>query len=443
MKHTTSGLPTVVIGAGPVGLAMAAHLKERELPFIVLESGAGVGAAIQEWGHVQLFSPWRYNIDDAARKLLETTEWVSPDPEILPSGQELIDNYLIPLEQALGSSLKAQHTVLAVTRFQMDKTKTTGRESAPFVVRVKDQDGQVFDVLAQNVIDASGTWRTPNPLGSGGIPAVGEEMARRYGHITSPLPNVNANKEQFAGKRVLVVGGGHSAANTILELAELKLHESDTQVEWLSRSKDLSRVYGGGDNDELAARGALGSRLRELVTSGVVTVHTSSQIVSFHVEEDVRVRTDTPAGSEELVVDVVIPATGFRPDLSMLSELRLSLDDSVEAPSKLGPLIDPEFHSCGTVEPHGEKVLAHPEPGFYIVGMKSYGRAPTFLMATGYEQVRSIAAALAGDRVAADNVHLELPETGVCSANLPTPSIATPSGLGAKLSITPGGACCS
>lgn len=102
----------------------------------------------------------------------------------------------------------------------------------------------------------------------------------------------------------------------------------------------------------------------------------------------------------------------------MLSELRLNLDPAVEAPAQLGPLIDPEFHSCGSVEPHGERVLAHPEKNFYVVGMKSYGRAPTFLMATGYEQVRSIAASLAGDRDAADAVHLELPETGVCTTDL-------------------------
>src|SRR5699024_4346353 len=117
----------------------------------------------------------------------------------------------------------------------------------------------------------------------------------------------------------------------------------------------------------------------------------------------------------ELQADRIIAATGFRPELSMLSELRLNLEESGEAPRQLGPLSDPEVHSCGTVSAHGEKILAHPEKNFYIVGMKSYGRAPTFLMATGYEQVRSIAAALSGDSQAADRVELELPETGVCS----------------------------
>ena len=117
-------------------------------------------------------------------------------------------------------------------------------------------------------------------------------------------------------------------------------------------------------------------------------------------------------------MDLLVPATGFRPNLDMLREIRLDLDPAVEAPRELGPLIDPEFHSCGTVTPHGARLLSHPEKDFYITGMKSYGRAPTFLMATGYEQVRSIAAALAGDQQAADNVELVLPETGVCSTDL-------------------------
>src|SRR5215210_1064410 len=101
----------------------------------------------------------------------------------------------------------------------------------------------------------------------------------------------------------------------------------------------------------------------------------------------------------------------------MLRELRLGFDPAVEAPTALAPLIDPNLHSCGTVPPHGVDELAHPEPGFYIVGMKSYGRAPTFLLLTGYEQARSVVAALAGDWAAARDVQLDLPETGVCNSN--------------------------
>jgi hypothetical protein len=103
----------------------------------------------------------------------------------------------------------------------------------------------------------------------------------------------------------------------------------------------------------------------------------------------------------------------------MTRELRLDLDPWLESPRALAPMIDPNLHSCGTVPPHGYKELAHPEPGYFAVGIKSYGRAPTFLMATGYEQVRSVVAHLAGDEVAANDVRLVLPETGVCTTDIP------------------------
>jgi hypothetical protein len=119
-----------------------------------------------------------------------------------------------------------------------------------------------------------------------------------------------------------------------------------------------------------------------------------------------------------VVVDTIVNSTGFRPDHEMVGELRLDLDPILGSTRDLAPLIDPNQHSCGTVPPHGVDELQHPEPAYYAVGAKSYGRAPTFLLATGYEQARSVVAALAGDWEAARDVQLNLPETGVCSSNL-------------------------
>lgn len=417
MQNNTTELPVIIIGAGPVGLAAAAHLHARGLRPLVLEAGASVAAAIRDWGHTRLFSPWRYNIDEAARRLLEADGWQEPDLEALPTGHELVDDYLTPLAAALKDVIRTGSRVVAVSREDIDKTRSANRDSTPLLVRVALADGSYNDVQARSVIDASGTWSRPNPLGRSGLPAPGETRAAASGLITQSLPAVTgAERERFAGRHVLVVGAGHSAANTLLDLAELAEEVPETRISWAVRSADVSSAYGGESDDELAARGALGSRLRALVESGVIDVHTSFVISGFEVCGD-RLRVLTTE-AKDLTVDVLVPATGFRPDLSILSELRLELDPAVEAPRQLGPLIDPEFHSCGSVEPHGEQVLSHPEPGFYIVGMKSYGRAPTFLMATGYEQVRSIAAALAGDRAAADAVHLDLPETGVCSTDL-------------------------
>ena len=416
-----SALPVAVIGSGPVGLAAAAHLIERGLTPVIFEAGDAPAAAVSAWGHIRLFSPWQYDVDAAARRLLAGTGWQEPVADTLPTGAELVEQYLRPLAAlpAIRSVLHTSSEVLAVSREGMDKTRTGGRDIAPFLVRVRDAEGKITDHRARAVIDASGTWNTPNPLGQAGLAAPGEAEAYAAGLITAPLPDVaGRDRARFAGKHVLVVGAGHSAANTLLALGELAEQEPGTRISWAIRSSSAAGVYGGGDLDGLPARGALGSRLHALVQDGRIELHTSFTVTGFESAQTLAVMGATPSGEAQLEVDLLVPATGFRPNLDMLREIRLDLDPAVEAPRALGPLIDPEFHSCGTVEPHGARLLSHPEKDFYVTGMKSYGRAPTFLMATGYEQVRSIAAALAGDQKAADDVQLVLPETGVCSTDL-------------------------
>ena len=432
-----SNHPVVVIGAGPIGLAAAAHLLERGQDVVVLEAGASAGAAMGGWGHIKLFSTWRYNIDAASRRLLETPvegdagfegyagDWVAPRQTKLPTGAEMVSEYLVPLaaHPSLVPLIKYRHRVTAVTRVLgsgggVDLSRSAGRDDSLFLVR-SVVDGSPVDVLARAVIDASGTWHSPNPAGRSGILAIGEDAARSAGVITSPLPDVlGSDAWRFAGKTVLVLGAGHSAANTLLALGRLRQQHPATTILWgLRGTVNPVRLYGGGAADELPARGQLGTSLRRVVKNGDISIVENVAVASISASA-VGGTELALADGRTLAADVVVPATGFRPDLSILAELRLDLDPIVEAPHELGPLIDPEFHSCGTVSAHGERVLSHPEKNFYIVGMKSYGRAPTFLMATGYEQVRSIVAALAGDRVAADAVELELPETGVCSTDL-------------------------
>jgi thioredoxin reductase len=442
-------LPVAVIGAGPVGLAAAAHLLERGLDPLVFEAGPTAGAAIEQWRHIRLFSPWRFNLDAAALRLLEAAGWESPRPTALPYGGELIDSYLAPLAALpqIASRLQTGARVVAVTRQGLDKTHVRNRDTTPFVVRVEHGDGETRDHTVAAVIDASGTWSRRNPLGTSGLPAIGEDAAAD--RISAPLPDVTGRERQsFAGRRVLVVGAGHSAANTLISLADLAKEEPDTTILWAVRGNSAAKVYGGGDSDGLPARGQLGGRVRRLVEAGKIELHTGFGIASLKAL-DTGVTVEAVDG-RTLEADVVVPCTGFRPDLDILREVRLNLDPAVEAPLELGPLIDPEFHSCGTVPPHGAKLLAHPEKDFYIVGMKSYGRAPTFLLATGYEQVRSVVAALAGDREAADAVHLELPETGVCSTDagiscdVPAPAVGRPTAAGAvPPSASAESGCCS
>jgi hypothetical protein len=192
-----------------------------------------------------------------------------------------------------------------------------------------------------------------------------------------------------------------------------------TALIWAARNADLRRAFGGGAADQLPERGALGMRVRALVEEGRIAVLKTFAIDAIADTGDgLRVRGADDLGQREVNVDELIVCTGFRPDLDMLREVRLDLDSKLECPAALATLIDPNIHSCGTVRPHGAEELQQPEPGLFIAGMKSYGRAPTFLLATGYEQVRSIAAWLAGDVEAARRVELDLPETGVCSSDL-------------------------
>ncbi|TCB97335.1 FAD-dependent oxidoreductase [Micromonospora zingiberis] len=405
--------PVVVIGAGPVGLAAAAHLHERGLPFTVLEAGPSAGAAVAEWGHVRLFSPWRYNIDHAARRLLEAAGWAAPDPETLPTGADLVEAYLRPLATLpqLAPHVRYDAPVTAIGRVGVDRVTTAGRENTPFVVRLAT--GQ--DVLASAVIDASGTWRTPNVLGATGLPAHGETDPQTAMLIEGALPDVlGADRDRFAGRHTVVVGAGHSAANTLLALAELAEQEPGTTITWGTRGGSIDRALGGGDADALPGRGALGTGIKLLVDSGRVQLVTGFAVHT--VAAAGRHAELTAADGRILTADRIIAATGFRPDHTIAAELRLDLDPVLGCTRTLAPLIDPNEHSCGTVRPHGVDELTQPESGYFAVGMKSYGRAPTFLMATGYEQVRSITAAFAGDWTAAHDVQLDLPETGVCSA---------------------------
>lgn len=413
-------LPVAVIGAGPIGLAAAAHLVEQGIDFTVLEAGGEVAASVRLWGHTRLFSPWRHLIDPASRRLLEAAGWVAPaDEGRAPTGRELVDDYLAPLATLpqIAPRIRFGSRVVAVTREGMDRTRTAGRAQTPFLLRVRADDGTLSEITARAVIDASGTYTTPNPLASTGLDPIGAADVDDL--VLHALPDVlGVDRAALAGRHTVVVGAGHSAANTLIALARLAEDEPATRVTWLIRNPSAVRVSASPD-DELADRAQLRSRVDHLVRTGRIGLVDSFEIsrVERHAE-GIRLVGRRHGEEAFLDADVVVNATGFRPDLSMLREVRLELDDIVEAPTRLAPLIDPNLHSCGTVAPHGFAELRHPESGFFLVGMKSYGRAPTFLLATGYEQVRSITAWLAGDMAAASQVQLTLPATGVCSTDL-------------------------
>ncbi|PRY02392.1 FAD-dependent oxidoreductase [Allonocardiopsis opalescens] len=427
------GHPVVVVGAGPVGLAAAAELAERGVPVLVLERGAAAGAAVREWGHVRLFSAWRELVDPAAARLLASAGWTRPADERYPTGAEWAGSYLAPLAAALGERVRFGAEVVGVSRQGRDRVVDAERAGLPFTVRVRRAGGAEERISARAVVDASGTWGAPNPLGADGLPALGEAAAAD--RISYRVPDLAdpAVRARYAGRRTAVAGSGHSALTALVALARLAEEEPGTRVLWVLRRGEVGDAFGGGAADQLAARGALGERARQAVRAGQVEVVAGFRTAEARAGSGGVVLVDDTGRALDPVHEV-LALTGFRPELSWLSEIRLGLDPALQAPVALAPLIDPNTHSCGTVYPHGAAELAHPEPGFYLAGMKSYGRAPTFLALTGFEQVRSIAAAIDGDHEAAAQVELVLPETGVCSG----PGLADDAPAAA---VTAGGCC--
>ncbi|MGV2445980.1 UNVERIFIED_CONTAM: FAD-dependent oxidoreductase [Bacillus sp. ATCC 13368] len=419
VQFDKSVLPVAIIGGGPVGLAAAAHLQKKGEKFIVLEAGDSVGSSMLEWGHVRMFSPWQYNIDKAAKELLENAGWTSRDEEALPTGRELVEKYLLPLSNLpeIKEQIMLQAKVVGVAKKAHDKLKTGKRDNVPFQLYVEGK-GDTTVIEAKAVIDSSGTWTNPNPILSNGIWTNAERQLHNQIHYG--IPNFEQLENRYQNKTTVVIGSGHSAINALLDLATLQQKFTDTKIYWVLRKKQIHEVYGGQENDGLAARGELGIRIQQLVESGRIHILTPFHINGVYPKNG-QINVVGELKGEEFTlgdIDEIVVSTGFRPDTSFLKEVRINLDSAVESIDTLAPLIDPNIHSCGTVRPHGEQELRHPEKNFYIVGMKSYGRAPTFLLATGYEQVRSVVAYLTGDVEGAKEVHLELPETGVCSTNI-------------------------
>jgi len=304
-------------------------------------------------------------------------------------------------------------TVTGIAWRGRDRVVDSGRTARPFTVHTTDAHGIPARHSARAVVDASGTFGDPNPLGADGYPADGEVAHSES--VSYRIPDLRNTDDQarYAGRRTAVVGSGHSSLTALLALATLVQSDPATRSVWVLRRGAVEKAYDGGPADELPARGALGVRVKEAVANGLVeVVHGFRTRAVKSIDAHLRLVSEDGRWIDEL--DEVIGLTGFRPDHSISTELRLTLDRRLEAPAQLAPLVDPNVHSCGTVSPHGAAELAHEEERVFLVGMKSYGRAPTLLAMTGYEQARSVAAALAGDHEAAARAESTLPETGVC-----------------------------
>ena len=260
-----SDLPVVVIGAGPLGLAAAAHLLERGLEPLVLESGLG---RRRRWPSGGTSGCSRRGPSWSTRRLRgcsEPTGWTAPETGY-PTGAEWIDGYLAPLAKALGDRVRYDARVTGVSRKGRDRLVDADRAEQPFTVHLADAEGNESRLEARAVIDASGTWRRPNPAGADGLPALGERAAADL--IAYQVPN-RADPARYAGKHTVVVGAGDSAFNAIHELVQIAADHPGTSITWAIRRAVGSGTFGGGAADELPERGALGQRAKRAVESGV------------------------------------------------------------------------------------------------------------------------------------------------------------------------------
>ena len=399
----TSRHSLAIIGAGPIGLEAAALALELGFDAHVFERGE-VGAHAIAWGHVRMFTPWRMNVGPASARLLSRHGWSTPDAAALPAGADLAERLLAPL--AATPEMKPRvHThaqVAHVSRHGARKHDGAGagaRGEHPFRLLVRDAGGRESFLHAHALIDASGTYGQPHWAGTGGIPARGETyLAPQMSY--HPDDVLGLRRERHAGKTTLVIGGGASAVTTVTLLAQLASEVPGTRVAWVTR-RTTPGFAGEIPGDSLPARAALYAEGRRLQTGGSEAVHWAGGCEVENIEYNsathrYRVLTATPAGAHVEEADQVIVNCGYGPDRSLYRELRVHECYETLAPMKLAAALQGAGTSdCTAIPAFGVDMLANPEPDFFILGAKSYGRSSDFLLQTGYRQVADVLARLA------------------------------------------------
>jgi NADPH-dependent 2,4-dienoyl-CoA reductase/sulfur reductase-like enzyme len=389
-----------ILGAGPVGLEAALAAAAAGWPFTVFEAGDEVGVHVRAWGHVRLFTPWAMNVSDRMRQALGDR---APEGSALPTGHELAERLLAPLAAlpAIAPRVRTGVRVLAVGREGALKHELIGapeRGERPFRLLVRDADACERVEHADLVIDATGTYGTPNAMGDGGIPAPGEgTFADR---IERRLPDLDADGARWAGRTILLTGAGHSAQTAARALARLAATAPGTRVVWAVRSPrpDWSAVEG----DPLPERRALTAAARELAggASEHVEVRAGRVTDALRGAEGGRVAVTLRNGAgEEVAADRVLALNGGVGDHGLYRQLQVHECYATSGPMKLAAaLLGERGGDCLTTASHGAETLTNPEPGFFILGAKSYGRNSRFLLRVGFEQVADVFALAAARR---------------------------------------------
>lgn len=394
-----------IVGAGPIGLEAACAALDHGFDVHVFERGE-VGAHVQAWGHVRMFTPWSMNVGPRSAARLMAAGWTAPPADECPTGAELVERVLAPLAALpeLKDRVHPHAQVVHVSRRGALKGEWIGdpaRRERPFRLLARDAGGRESVLHAFAVVDASGTYGTPNWAGDGGIPARGEEfLAPQMSYHVDDVRGLR--RPRHAGRRTMVIGAGASAATTVVALAELAAEAPGTSVVWVTREADL-RFAGEVEHDTLPGRAALHARARELATAdgSPVTRIGDASVESFEYNSAThRFRVTLRVGEQTRLeeADQVVVNTGFGPDNSIYRELQVHECYGSRGPMKLSAaLLGAGASDCTTVPAFGVEQLRNPEPDFYILGAKSYARYNSFLLQTGYAQVEQVLAALAAE----------------------------------------------
>jgi thioredoxin reductase len=373
-----------IIGAGPIGIEAALAAKHRGCSFSIYDSG-NIADAVQRWGHVRMFSPFSMNASKLGISVLGQLGYDVPAEDDILTGAEFAKQYLIPLGEFLG--VKTKHRVKAIARdgsCKRDHIAEPTRADTRFRLLIENSEGEQHD-FADIIFDCTGLFSQPNPLGDGGIPALGEVSLRsaiRYGIADT------ADLSAHAGKRTLVVGGGHSASTVVVALSKL----TGATVTWINKKPGTLPCARIAD-DPLPERDQLSAAANELVTSRSVTFISTTTVNALKkTDSGIRVTLRHRDGTtSEIETDLIIATTGYRPDTSLARELHVQNCWATEGTYPLAAsLLGETGGDCLAVTGFGADTLKHPEPNYFALGMKSYGRSPDFLIRTGREQVDSL-----------------------------------------------------
>lgn len=374
----------IVIGAGPIGLeaALAGHARGFEVTLLERDR---IGSSLLRWGSTRFFTPFEMNVSARIREVLDDD---APAPDALLTGSEFAALMRIAASRPpLAGCVLEEHEVVSVGRARLTRKDMPNhpiRRERCFSVLVDTPEGEKV-LEAERVLDATGA-QTPVAVGAGGVPAKGERQVsdrfvRYLGDLEARLPSL-------ASKRVLMLGHGHSAANAVLLLEALARSHPETRVTWATRSMNKKPVVAVAD-DPLPERQRIVDRANQLALEppAFLTVERRAHVEEIEALDGrfiVRL-----SGDRRGEYDAILGFTGYRPDLSIVSELPIQISAVTEGAAGIERALS-NVTDCLSVPRISDADLASGEPGFWLVGHKSYGRSSTFLLRDGLDQLETV-----------------------------------------------------